>query len=169
MGNGVIDDIKDVIVVDYTLFDRSKSREVAAEVAQFNSELLKKNKPYLLIGMGRWGSLDPWLGIPVTWEQIAGAKAIIETNFKDMAVEPSQGSHFFQNLTSFMVAYFTVNSLRNTGYVNWDWLLSVDPYAQKVYTRHLLFKDPLLLKMNGHRNKGIIMKPGEDNSRKGNR
>ena len=159
MGNGIIDDIKDIIMVDYHLFERAKSREVAAEVASFNSELMKKNKPYLLIGTGRWGSLDPWLGIPVTWEQIAGAKAIIETNFKDMVVEPSQGSHFFQNLTSFMVGYFTVNSLYNKGYVNWDWLLNVKPIAQKTYTKHLQFTNPLLLKMNGHKNKGIILKP----------
>jgi len=159
MGNGIIDDIKDIIMVDYNLFERAKSIEVAAEVASFNSELMKKNKPYLLLGTGRWGSLDPWLGIPVTWEQIAGAKAIIETNFKDMVVEPSQGSHFFQNLTSFMVGYFTVNSLYNKGYVNWDWLLNVEPIAQKKYTKHLQFTNPLLLKMNGHKNKGIILKP----------
>jgi len=159
MGNGIIDDIKDIIIVDYNLFERAKSREVAAEVASFNSELIKKNRPYLLIGTGRWGSLDPWLGIPVTWEQIAGAKAIIETNFKDMVVEPSQGSHFFQNLTSFMVGYFTVNSLYNKGYLNWDWLLNVEPFVQKTYTKHLQFTNPLLLKMNGQNNKGIILKP----------
>ena len=159
MGNGIIDDIKDIIMVDYNLFERAKSREVAAEVASFNSELMKKNKPYLLIGTGRWGSLDPWLGIPVTWEQIAGAKAIVETNFKDMVVEPSQGSHFFQNLTSFMVAYYTVNSLHDKGYINWDWLLTVEPFVQKTYTKHLQFTNPLLLKMNGHKNKGIILKP----------
>ena len=161
MGNGIINDIKDIVLVDYHLFERSKSREVAAEVASFNSELMKKNSPYLLIGTGRWGSLDPWLGIPVTWEQIAGAKAIVETNFKDMVVEPSQGSHFFQNLTSFMVAYFTVNSLYNKGFINWDWLLNIKPHSQKTYTKHLHFDNPLLLKMNGHKNQGIIMKPNK--------
>ena len=161
MGNGIINDIKDIVLVDYNLFERAKSREVAAEVASFNNVLMKKNVPYLLIGTGRWGSLDPWLGIPVTWEQIAGAKAIIETNFKDMSVEPSQGSHFFQNLTSFMVAYFTINTLHKKGYINWDWLLNVKPYAQKKYTKHLRFNNSLLLKMNGHKNIGIIMKPEE--------
>ena len=159
MGNGIINDIKDIVLVDYHLYERSKSREVAAEVASFNSELMKNNNPYLLIGTGRWGSLDPWLGIPVTWEQIAGAKAIVETNFKDMVVEPSQGSHFFQNLTSFMVAYFTVNSLYNKGFINWDWLLNIKPLSKKTYTRHLHFDNPLILKMNGHKNQGIIMKP----------
>ncbi len=161
LGNGIIDDVRDVVLVDYHLFDRAKSFNVAAEVAAFNSQLMNDNRPYLLIGVGRWGSLDPWLGIPVTWEQIAGAKAIVETSFKEVAVEPSQGSHFFQNITSFMVGYFTVNTIHNNGFINWDWLLSIKPYAQKEFTKHLRFKKPLLLKMNGHKNKGIILKPEE--------
>jgi hypothetical protein len=161
LGNGIIDDVRDVVFVDYHLFDRAKSFNVAAEVASFNSQLMNDNRPYLLIGVGRWGSLDPWLGIPVTWEQIAGAKAIVETSFKEMAVEPSQGSHFFQNITSFMVGYFTVNTIHKTGFINWDWLLSRKPYAKKEFTKHLRFKKPLLLKMNGHKNKGIILKPEE--------
>ena len=161
LGNGIIDDVRDVVFVDYHLFDRAKSFNVAAEVAAFNSQLMTANRPYLLIGVGRWGSLDPWLGIPVTWEQIAGAKAIVETSFKEMAVEPSQGSHFFQNITSFMVGYFTVNTIHKNGFINWDWLLSRKPYAKKEFTKHLRFKKPLLLKMNGHKNKGIILKPEE--------
>ncbi len=91
-------------------FNRSDSRKVALEVSQYNSELLKKEKPYLLIGVGRWGTLDPWLGIPVEWEQIAGARVIVESSFVDMEVTPSQGSHFFQNLTSFMIGYFSVGT-----------------------------------------------------------
>jgi CheY-like chemotaxis protein len=110
LGDGVMNDIFDIVYVDYNRFDRSKSRDVAREVSQFNAQLMQENRPYLLIGVGRWGSLDPWLGIPVNWEQIAGARAIIESNFRDLAVEPSQGSHFFQNLTSFMIGYFHVNS-----------------------------------------------------------
>jgi len=159
LGNGIISDIKDIILVDYHTFERAKSREVAAEVASFNNKLIKEKKPYLLIGVGRWGSLDPWLGIPVTWEQIAGAKAIIETSFKELSVEPSQGSHFFQNITSFMIGYFTVNSQLGKGFVNWDWLLSKKPFDRKNFTRHLRLKNPILLKMNGHRNKGVILKP----------
>jgi len=112
LGNGIINDIYDAIVVDYHLFERAKSREVAAEVASFNAQLIKEKKPYILVGVGRWGSLDPWLGIPVNWDQIAGAKAIVETSFKDLAVEPSQGSHFFQNITSFMIGYFTVTYIK---------------------------------------------------------
>jgi hypothetical protein len=159
LGNGIISDIRDIVLVDYHAYERAKSREVAAEVASFNTKLINENKPYLLIGVGRWGSLDPWLGIPVTWEQIAGAKAIIETSFKELSVEPSQGSHFFQNITSFMIGYFTVNSQLENGFLNWDWLLNKKPFAQKKFTKHLRFKKPILLKMNGHINKGIILKP----------
>ena len=159
LGNGVIQDIFDVVLVDYHTFNRAKSHEVAAEVASFNSQLIDQKRPYLLIGVGRWGSLDPWLGIPVGWEQIAGARAIVETSFKDMSVEPSQGSHFFQNITSFMIGYFTVNNFSDKGFVDWDWLLAQKPVEVKEFTRLIRFDKPIIIKMNGHQNKGIIMKP----------
>jgi hypothetical protein len=159
LGNGIIQDIYDAVVVDYHLFDRAKSREVVPEISAFNNKLIAEKKPYLLVGVGRWGSLDPWLGIPVNWEQIAGARVIIEASFKDMAVEPSQGSHFFQNITSFMVGYFSVNSVQKNGFVDWDWLLAQEPVETKTYTKHIRFKNPLLVKMNGRENKGIILKP----------
>jgi CheY-like chemotaxis protein len=159
LGNGIIQDIYDAVVVDYESFDRAKSREVAAEISSFNNKLISEGKPYLLVGVGRWGSLDPWLGIPVTWEQIAGAKAIIETSFKDMAVEPSQGSHFFQNITSFMIGYFTINEVQNNGFVDWNWLLKQKAVESKVFTKHVRFENPIVVKMNGHENKGIIYKP----------
>ncbi|HSL89079.1 MAG TPA: PEP/pyruvate-binding domain-containing protein [Ignavibacteriaceae bacterium] len=159
LGNGLINDIYDLVIVDYDNFDRSKTREVAAEVASFNSMLINEGKPYLLIGVGRWGSLDPWLGIPVGWEQIAGAKAIIETSFKDYSVEPSQGSHFFQNITSFMIGYFTVNMVHKHGFVDWPWLMNQKPLITKNFTRLIRFTEPIIIKMNGHQNKGIILKP----------
>ena len=159
LGNGVIREIYDIVLVDYHLFDRAKSRQVALEVSQFNTRLTSERRPYLLIGVGRWGSLDPWLGIPVKWEQISGAKAIIETSFKEMHVEPSQGSHFFQNITSFMVGYFTIDSKDTQGFIDWDWLLSREPVEQKTYTKLLRFGSPITVKMNGHQNKGVIIKP----------
>lgn len=159
LGNGLIHDIYDIVFVDYHTFERAKSREVASEVSSFNSQLISENRPYLLIGVGRWGSLDPWLGIPVHWEQIAGARAIVETSFKEMSVEPSQGSHFFQNITSFMIGYFTINSHKDRGYLDWEWLLKQKPFAQKTFTRHLRFEKPIVIKMNGHQNKGVILKP----------
>jgi hypothetical protein len=159
LGHGLIDGIYDVVAVDYQLFDRASSQQTAAEIAAFNAQLIRENRPYLLIGIGRWGSLDPWLGIPVTWEQIAGAKAIIETGFKDMSVTPSQGSHFFQNITSFMIGYFTVNESQQQGFLNWDWLLQQPPLEKKQYTKLFRFNKPLIVKINGHQNKGVILKP----------
>jgi hypothetical protein len=161
LGNGSINDIYDIIFVDYNKFDRAKSIEVAKEVSMFNRKLIEQNKPYLLIGVGRWGTLDPWLGIPVTWDQIAGAKAIIETSFKEMSVEPSQGSHFFQNITSFMIGYFTVNEYTK-GFIDWDWLLEKKPVEEMNFTKHIRFNSPIVIKMNGHINKGIILKPEEE-------
>jgi CheY-like chemotaxis protein len=159
LGNGIIQDVFDAVVVDYNLFDRSKSREVAKEISLLNKKLINEGHQYLLVGVGRWGSLDPWLGIPVAWEQISGARAIIETPFKDMTVEPSQGSHFFQNITSFMVGYFTINPAMNNGFLDWDWLLGLDYVEKGSFTRHIKFKHPIIIKMNGHENRGIILKP----------
>ena len=159
LGHGLIEDIRDIVVVDYHGFDRSMSREVAQEVSKFNSRLVKEERPYLLIGVGRWGTLDPWLGIPVTWEQIAGAKAIVETGFKELAVAPSQGSHFFQNITSFMVGYFTIVTDNDQGFIDWDWLLGQTPLEKIRFTRLIRFEEPLMIKINGHEGKGVILKP----------
>jgi CheY-like chemotaxis protein len=161
LGNGLIEDIHDIVLVDYNLFERSKTRDIAREVSMFNARLLDERKSYLLIGLGRWGTLDPWLGIPVNWEQIAGARVIIESGMKDMAVEPSQGSHFFQNITSFMVGYFTVNPQKDQGHIDWNWLLSQSPVDRMKYTSHIAFKKPIIVKINGHLSDGIIMKPEE--------
>jgi hypothetical protein len=162
LGNGVIRDIHDIVMVDIYRYDRAKSYAVATEVSRFNSLLVSEKKPYLLIGVGRWGTLDPWLGIPVTWDQISGARAIVEANMKDFNVAPSQGSHFFQNLTSFMVGYFTVNSDAHKGFIDWEWLLAQKPVEQLDYTRHICCKNSITIKMNGHKNKGIIVKPEAD-------
>ena len=160
LGNGAINGIHDIIVVDINKFDRGKSSDVAQEVSRLNTKLVKEKKPYLLFGVGRWGSLDPWLGIPVTWDQIAGASVIVESGFKDFAVTPSQGSHFFQNLTSFRVGYFTVNSLDHIGFIDWDWLNDQQPEEELVYTKHIKFNEPISVKINGHENRGVILKPG---------
>ncbi len=159
LGNGIINDIHDIVFVDPAVFERSKSREAAREVSLFNSILMDAERPYLLIGMGRWGTLDPWLGIPVKWEQIAGAKTIVESGFKEFSVAPSQGSHFFQNITSFMIGYFTVDSHKNEGFINWEWLQKQVPVDKKTYTSLLRFEKPVIVKMNRHQNKGVILKP----------
>ena len=104
---------------------------------------------------------DPWLGIPVRWDQISGAKAIVETGFSDLAVTPSQGSHFFQNLTAFMIGYFTVSPEHRQGFLDWDWLNAQEAIEEKVFTRHLRFEYPIIARMNGQKNRGVILKPGE--------
>lgn len=159
LGNGILRNIRDIVFVDKERFDRSRSKEVAREVTQLNQKLIHLRRPYLLVGVGRWGTNDPWLGIPVTWANISGARAIIETNPRDMDITPSQGSHFFQNITSFMIGYFTVDTSVNMGFVDWDWLLSQRPVEEKQYTKHLQFTDPIVVKINGRTNKGIIFKP----------
>jgi CheY-like chemotaxis protein len=160
LGNGATDGIYDLVMVDNSKFERSNSKAVAMEIAKLNSKLLNEKKPYVLIGIGRWGSLDPWLGIPVTWDQIAGAAAIVESGFKDFEVEPSQGSHFFQNITSFRVGYFTVDAAHKIGFIDWEWLLKQKAIEELNFAKHLQFKEPLSVRINGHKNIGIILKPG---------
>ncbi len=162
LGNGRIADLTDVIVVDRDTFDRSRSAEVAAEVARLNAKLQGEDRPYLLIGVGRWGSNDPHLGIPVQWNEIAGARVIIESGFKDMQVTPSQGTHFFQNLTSCNVGYFTVNPAAGEGFIDWDWLSAAKPVEQSEFVRWLRFDGPLLIKMSGRTGEGVVLKPGAD-------
>lgn len=159
LGNGLIKNIKDIIYVDYHKFNRALSRDVACEVNQFNNKMLDENKPYLLIGVGRWGTLDPWLGIPVNWSQISGAKVIVEAGMKDMIVEPSQGSHFFQNLTSFSIGYFTVNTVNKESFLDWNWLSENKPVEEKSFVKHISLSKPLTIKMNAHENIGVILKP----------
>jgi CheY-like chemotaxis protein len=161
LGNGAIQNLYDVVVVDITKFDRGKSREAAHEVSMMNAKLVSQKRPYVLIGVGRWGSLDHWLGIPVTWDQISGAAVIVESGFKDFSVTPSQGSHFFQNITSFRIGYFTVNQINNLGSIDWNWLSCQRAAEALEYTRHLQFVEPLTVKINGHKNKGVILKPGK--------
>lgn len=159
LGNGSIKDIYDVVFVDFYNYDRGKSKIVAQEVSQFNTKLLEEQRQYLLIGVGRWGSFDHWLGIPVTWDQISGASVIVESSFKDFSVAPSQGSHFFQNITSFRIGYFTIDTINKSGSIDWDWLLEQEPLEKKEFTRHLRFNNPLTVKINGRQNRGVIIKP----------
>lgn len=160
LGNGATDDIYDLVFVNTNKYDRAKSKAVATEIAHLNSKMLNEKKPYILIGLGRWGSLDPWLGIPVTWDQISGAVAIVESGFKDFEVEPSQGSHFFQNITSFRVGYFTVDASHKIGFIDWEWLRIQPAIEEKEFSKHLQFKNPISVRINGHKNIGIILKPG---------
>ncbi|RLD71763.1 MAG: pyruvate, phosphate dikinase, partial [Bacteroidetes bacterium] len=108
MGNGQVDDITDIIYVDKSIFDKSKTNEIALEIESFNNKMIKANKNYVLIGPGRWGTRDPWIGIPVKWTQISNAKIIVETSLEDFPLDASAGSHFFHNVTSMNVGYFSI-------------------------------------------------------------
>lgn len=160
LGNGRVQNLYDVVVVDFHRFERGRSQEVAEAVAHFNAKLALENRPYILIGVGRLGSNDPWLGIPVEWDEISGARVIVEAGFRDFRVIPSQGSHFFQNLMAFQVGYFTVNPDAGEGSVDWPWLGSREALEEQGCVRHLQFAEPLLVVMNGKAREGMIFKPG---------
>jgi len=160
LGNGRVQNLRDLVVVDFHRFERGRSREVAEAVASLNTKLSSENRPYLLIGVGRLGSNDPWLGIPVEWDEISGARVIVEAGFRDFRVTPSQGSHFFQNLMAFQVGYFTVNPDAGEGSVDWEWLAAQPAAEERGCVRHLRFDAPLLVVMNGKTREGIIFKPG---------
>jgi len=159
LGNGRIENLYDIVVVDSQRFERSRSQEVARAVAHFNGVLNAENRPYLLIGVGRWGSNDPWLGIPVEWDEISGARAIVEAGFRDFRVTPSQGSHFFQNLTAFQVGYFTVNPDAGEGSIDWQWLAGQPAVEEQGCVRRLEFTAPLRIVMNSKTSRGVIFKP----------
>jgi hypothetical protein len=164
LGNGKIDDIRDIVVVDIESFERHKSSAVALEVARFNARLQAEGRSYVLVGVGRWGSADPLLGIPVTWGQIAGSRVIVEAGFGDRRVAPSQGTHFFQNLTSCQVGYFTVNPDAEQGYLDWDWLSGLHEAERSEHVRHVRLAAPLTVKMSGRTSDGVILKPRSSSS-----
>ena len=157
LGHGLIRDIRDLVVLDPARFNREHSAEAARDVARYNRELTSINAPYLLIGMGRWGSSDPWLGIPVKWEDIWGARVIVESGLADLDVAPSQGTHFFQNITTDGVGYFTIGSKANQGEINWDWLSQQPALSETKYVRHLRLDDPLTIVMDGRTQEGAIL------------
>jgi hypothetical protein len=159
LGNGRLEGIRDLVVVDFQRFERSRSHEAAAEVGRLNGRLLEQGTPYALVGVGRWGSRDPWLGIPVTWDQVSGAQVIVEAGLRDLKVTPSQGTHFFQNLTSFNVGYFTVNPETGDGTVDWEWLEGQPARSSAAHVRHVRLDRPILVLMNGKKNEGVILKP----------
>jgi CheY-like chemotaxis protein len=159
LGNGRVSNLEDVVVVDAQRFERAESQEVARYVAHFNAKLAGENRPYLLVGVGRWGSTDPWLGIPVEWDEISGARVIVEAGFRDFRVTPSQGSHFFQNLSAFRVGYFTVNPDLGEGTVEWEWLASQPALEERGCVRHIRLAGAVTVLMNGHAGTGMILKP----------
>ncbi|HPE35259.1 MAG TPA: PEP/pyruvate-binding domain-containing protein [Bacteroidales bacterium] len=156
MGNGVIDTLTDVIYVDTEAFDKSKTPEMAEEIDQLNNVMLNEGKSYILIGPGRWGTRDRWIGIPVNWPQISRAKVIVETSFEGFPLDASSGSHFFHNVTSMNVGYFTVQPEFSSSFINYDKLSSKQLVTKTKYFRHVRFEKPLLVKMDGRKRIAVI-------------
>jgi hypothetical protein len=158
LGNGRLDEIRDIVYVPREKFDRAQTVEMAEEIGTFNRGLVQTATPYLLLGAGRWGSSDRWLGIPVRWDQISGARVIVETDLDDFKVTPSQGSHFFQNLTSFQVGYLTVNTGAGGGRLDWDWLDAQPAVDEGRYLRHVRLAQPLCVLIDGRTRRGVILR-----------
>jgi len=156
MGNGVIDDIYDLIYIEPEKFDTMHTMEMAYEIDKINEKMLRANLRYVLIGPGRWGTRDRFLGIPVVWPQISNAKVIVEIDMPDFNLDASLGSHFFHNVTSMNVGYFSINQASGNGKINWDKITEQKVIEQGKYFRHICFEKPLLVRMDGKKGLAVI-------------
>jgi hypothetical protein len=159
LGNGLFKGIHDLVYVKPESFNPAQNKNVSVIIENLNASFVKQGTGYVLIGPGRWGSTDPWLGIPVKWQQISAARIIIESGLKNYRIDPSQGTHFFQNLTSFRVGYFTVNPYIKEGYFDIDYLNSLNAIFEDDFIRHIRFEKPLEIMIDGKRHIGAILKP----------
>jgi CheY-like chemotaxis protein len=159
LGNGISHTIRDIVFVKPAIFTAAKSPQIANEVDKLNSQLCTENVPYMLIGPGRWGSTDPWLGIPVKWSQIGGVKVVVEVGLPNMNVDPSQGSHFFQNMTSLRIGYFTIPLNSANAFIDWPWLESLSTISETPFLKHVRVTQPLKVMIDGRKSQGIILKP----------
>ena len=158
LGDGIIDSIYNILYVYPDEFDRSFTRNIAKEIEIFNRQLGKDN-PYILIGPGRWGTADPWLGIPVTWKQISSAQVIIEIGLEELNPDPSFGSHFFQNVTSLRIGYFTIQKPDKEINIDLDWLDSQPTKQSTKYIRWIELDNPMIVHIDGSTGQGKILKP----------
>ncbi|MDR1340646.1 MAG: phosphoenolpyruvate synthase [Prevotellaceae bacterium] len=158
LGNGIVDNVYDIVYVKPENFDASKNRDMAVEIEKINAQMSASGLNYILIGPGRWGSSDPWLGIPVKWTHISAARLIIEAGLANYRIDPSQGTHFFHNLTSFRVGYFTVNAYNNDGYCDMDYLSTFPAIYESRHIRHVRLPSPAVIKIDGKLGIGIVLK-----------
>lgn len=159
LGQGVMDDIQDVIYVKTDGYSASNNQLIAYDIEKLNRRFLDEGKHYVLVGPGRWGSSDTWLGIPVKWPNISAARVIVEAGLTNYRVDPSQGTHFFQNLTSFGVGYFTINAYINDGIYNQELLNSMPAVEETKFLRWVHFDKLLTVKMNGKKKVGVVQLP----------
>lgn len=162
LGNGISNDVFDVVYVKTESYNAANNLLVAREIEKLNKIFSESDRNYILVGPGRWGSSDPWLGIPVKWPHISQARVIVESGLENYRVEPSQGTHFFQNLTSFGVGYFTINPFLKDGGFFDEAFLNAQPAAYETdFIRHVQFDSPLTVIINGKKKIGAVLKPGE--------
>ena len=158
LGHGVSTDVTDVVYIktsdDFTAADNPA---IADEIEHMNRKFLADNTGYVLVGPGRWGSSDPWLGVPVKWPHISAAKIIVEITLKNYSVDPSQGTHFFQNLTSFGVGYFTIDENKGMGFFRKEILDAMPSVDETEHVRHVRFDKPLKIMMDGMKQEGLVM------------
>lgn len=159
LGHGIMNDLYDVVYIKTEKFNASNNQFIAYDIEKINKQFIKDGKNYILIGPGRWGSSDVWLGIPVKWPHISAARLIVEAGLTNYRIDPSQGTHFFQNLTSLGVGYFTINSYIDEGYYDVEFLDKQPAIFETEYLRHVRFEKPLVVKIDGQKNIGVIMKP----------
>jgi len=158
MGNGLIKNISDIIYIDNDVFDKSKTEEMASEIEQLNNQMDREGKQYVLIGPGRWGTRDKWIGIPVDWLQISNAKVIVETSLEGYPLDASSGSHFFHNVTSMNVGYFSVQTEKSGSYITYDILDKQELIQKTKFFRHIRFKKPIKVRMDGKKRISVITK-----------
>lgn len=161
LGDGTIDNIYNIVFIDKDSFNPAKSEDIAREIDTFNQRL-GNQRPYILIGPGRWGSADPWLGVPVRWDQISNAKVIVEVGLDKYNIDPSFGSHFFQIVTGMKIAYFTINPKNKEDSINWDWLADKEPVDSTEFIRWIQLDQPITVHVDGISGKGVIKKPDEN-------
>lgn len=162
LGNGIIDNVFDVVYIRPESFNPAKNMHTAEKIGNINAKFLAEKRNYILVGPGRWGSSDPWLGIPVKWPQISAARVIVESGLHHYRIDPSQGTHFFQNLTSFGVGYFTINPFIKDGFYDLEFLNKQPAFYEDEDIRHVRFNKPLTIMIDGRKNLGVIMKPEEE-------
>lgn len=155
MGNGTVETVRDVVYTKPDAYDPRHTQRMAAEVDTWNRALVDEGRPYMLIGFGRWGSSDPWLGVPVTWGQVAGAKIIVEATRPSQRIEPSQGSHFFHNVSSLGVVYFSTGAAEPTD-LEWAWLDAQEAVAETEFLRHVRLPEPLHVQVDGRTGRGYV-------------
>ena len=159
LGHGIVGDVQDIIYVKTGAFNSSNNQLIAYEIEKMNRSFTDQEKGYVLVGPGRWGSSDSWLGIPVKWPHISNARVIVECGLENYRVDPSQGTHFFQNLTSFGVGYFTVNPFKGDGWFDEAFLNAQPAVEETEYLRHVHFDAPITIKMDGKKSLGVVLKP----------